>query len=411
MSKKVIQQLREQYGEKKREARNLIESKGSQTWTAEEQQKFDSLMDEVGRLDDQIEKYQNLLDDEAEKHFDDLTKGVKGRGEPGAENSARKGYDLFLRKSFKNQTEQDRVLISNAMSTTPDEQGGYTIEKVDVAGEVIDAIKAYGAMRKVASQISTSQGNPMAWPTSDGTDEEGELVGENQPAGSGDISFGTRALNVFKYGSKVITISMELLQDSAVDVVGLINKRFGQRIGRIHDRHFTVGTGTDQPMGLFTAAQVGKVGATGLSDTVDYYSLVDLSESLDVAYLDGSNTSVGWMFSQAMRKIVRKIKDQNGRPIWIPSYDAGATRGIPDELLGYAVHINNMAPAPAANAVSIAFGDLSAYRIRDALNIQIFRFEDSAYVSKGQIGFLAWARAGGNLMDPNAVKTFQHSAT
>ena len=37
--------------------------------------------------------------------------------------------------------------------------------------------------------------------------------------------------------------------------------------------------------------------------------------------------------------------------------------------------------------------------------------DSSAFVSKGQIGFLAWSRAGGNLMDVNSVKTYQHSAT
>jgi predicted phage gp36 major capsid-like protein len=43
--------------------------------------------------------------------------------------------------------------------------------------------------------------------------------------------------------------------------------------------------------------------------------------------------------------------------------------------------------------------------------VTIFRFEDSAYLKKGQVGFLAWSRAGGNLLDTNGTKTYQHSAT
>lgn len=68
-------------------------------------------------------------------------------------------------------------------------------------------------------------------------------------------------------------------------------------------------------------------------------------------------------------------------------------------------------PVPAAAAKSIAFGDFSLYKIRDVMAITLFRFNDSAYVKKGQVGFLAWMRSGGNLIDVGgAVKLFQHGA-
>ena len=67
-------------------------------------------------------------------------------------------------------------------------------------------------------------------------------------------------------------------------------------------------------------------------------------------------------------------------------------------------------PSPGANAKSLSFGDHSKYQIRDAMDVTIFRFEDSAYVKKGQVGFMAWARSGGNLIDKNAVRTYQHAA-
>ena len=100
----------------------------------------------------------------------------------------------------------------------------------------------------------------------------------------------------------------------------------------------------------------------------------------------------GWMLSQTLRKTVRKIKDTAGRPIWTPSYDEGMAAGTPDMLLGYPVYINNDMPAPAANAKSLAFGNLQRYMIRDAMQVQLFRFDDSAFAAKGQVGFLAWAR-------------------
>jgi HK97 family phage major capsid protein len=57
------------------------------------------------------------------------------------------------------------------------------------------------------------------------------------------------------------------------------------------------------------------------------------------------------------------------------------------------------------------FGNLHSYTIRDALDVRLMRFDDSAFATKGQVGFICFARAGGNLADSGAVKTYQHSAT
>ena len=152
--------------------------------------------------------------------------------------------------------------------------------------------------------------------------------------------------------------------------------------------------------------------------TIIYDDLADMVDSVDEAQLgmpdtqaDMPQTLAGWMFSQTMRKVIRKLKDANGRPIWTPSYDDGVTLPTPAQLLDYPVYINNDMAVPAANAKSLAFGNLRSYTIRDALVVNLLRFDYSAFVSKGQVGFLAFARAGGNLADSGAVKLYQHSAT
>lgn len=110
-------------------------------------------------------------------------------------------------------------------------------------------------------------------------------------------------------------------------MVALVNRRLRERVGRIQNRMFTTGTGTGQPFGITVAASAGKVGAAGQTLTVTYDDLVDLTDSIDPAYqVDG----LRFQFSQAMRRVVRKIKDPAGRPIWTPSYEAGPTAATPD---------------------------------------------------------------------------------
>lgn len=398
-----IQALREQLSQENRAAKALLAEKGSIPWTAEDQKKFDGHMETAERLQAQIDAHQNMLDDDAQANFRDATKKDKDKPE------AFKALDVFLRKKPEQMTAEERLLIQNTMSTTTGSEGGNTVQTI-VASRLIDLMKAYAFMRAVSDQVSTENGADMSFPTSDGTAETGEWVAQNAAAAAADPTFGTRAVNTFKAGSKVVAVPIELLQDSQIDIAGFVLNRLGQRIGRISNTGYTTGSGTGQPFGFVSVASTGKTGTTGQTLTIIYDDLVDLVDSLDVAYLQGPNEPK-FMMSQTMRRVVRKIKDTSGRPIWTPSYDSGMTAGTPDRLLGYPVAINNDMAVPAANAKSLAFGDFKKYLIRDAMQVTLYRFDDSAYAKNGQVGFLAWARTGGNLLDLNAVKLYAHSAT
>ena len=136
-----------------------------------------------------------------------------------------------------------------------------------------------------------------------------------------------------------------------------------------------------------------------------------LQHAVDPAYrrLPG----VGFMMSDSSIKVVRKIKDGQSRPIFVPGFETGVPGGAPDTLLGSPVIVNQDVATMAANAKSILFGAFKNYKIRDVMSVQMFRFTDSAYTKLGQVGFLAWMRTGGNLVDVSgaSVKYYQNSAT
>jgi HK97 family phage major capsid protein len=405
---KSIQALREQKAALAKEARNMIEQKGDRKWTKDEQTAFDAKADQMEDLDRDITNMQRVLDQEAENRFDDVDQFRRDPTQNKKDSAVRQAYGKLLREGAQALTREEHVMIRDTMSTTTPSQGGYAVQS-EVAKELIESLKSYGGMREVASQIATAQGNPLSYPTSDGTAEEGEWVPENTSATDADPSFGTVALNAFKASSKVITVPIELLTDSTIDIVAMLNARVRTRIGRTMNKGFTIGGGSGEPMGFVPAASVGKTGATGQVATILYDDLIDVQESVDEAYLQEGDCN--WMMHQNMRKVVRKLKDSNGRPIWADSYEAGIKTGTPAQLLGNDVVINNHMAAPAANAKSLGYGCFDRYMIRDVLALTLFRFDDSAYMKKGQVGFLAWARAGGNLLDAAAIKLYQHPAT
>lgn len=394
----TIQQLREKIANLATQANHLLAEKGDQVWSPEDQAKFDGFTNDINAAKAQIKNIETMRELEADKYFQNAA--------PKKDNDvpvdALVGIALYLRHG-QNVSNEQAAQIRNAMSTGTGSEGGFTVP-AEIATMVIEKLKAFGGMREVATILTTVSGNALNFPTSDGTGEEGEIVAENAGAGSLDIDFGTVALPVYKYSSKQIALPLELIQDSAIDVIALVVARIAMRIARVQNRHNTVGTGTNQPFGVITRAGVGKVGATGQTTIVTYDDTIDLKHSVNRAY----RTRARYMMNDLSVATISKLKDTTGRPIWTPAITADA----PDLLNGHAVTINDDVAPMAANAKSLAFGDFSQYTIRDVQNSTTMRrFDDSAFALKGQVGFCGWTRSGGNLLEPAAVKVFQNSAT
>ena len=382
------------------------------TWNPEaDQPVWDAHLVNLEAIEGQIKRHETITALTAEQFTLDSVDESAARISRDNPKAARQSqlFAKWLRGGDKALTAEDWIEVRNTLSTTTPSEGGYTVES-DIASTLIDALKAFGGMRAVAEVFRTEKGNPLSYPTSDGTSETGEIIAQNTTATAADPTFGTVGLNVFKYSSKIIAVPFELLQDSTIDVEAFVRARLATRLGRITNTHFTVGTGTTQPDGVIPRATVGVTAGNGTSQvtTIVYDSLIDLVHSVDPAYRAGK---CRFMMNDASVKNIRKIKDGQSRPIFNPGYEINVPGGAPDMLLGYPIQINQDVAVMAASAKSIAFGDFSYYKIRDVMLAEFFRFTDSAYTKLGQVGFLGWMRSGGNLVDQGAVKVFVNAAS
>lgn len=398
-----IQALREQHASLASQTRELVE-KHNGDWTGDNQAKYEASLADLDKVKAQIERAEKALELAADR-------AVENRAAESVERKVRDaGKELFakyLRGGDKALTAQDWADVRATMSTTTTTEGGYTVP-TDVASSISEVLKAYGGVRSVANVFSSSMGNDVNYPTSDGTSEVGELIGQNTTATAADPTFGVVTLKTYKFSSKIVAVPYELLQDSAADIEGFIARRLGERLARIENQMFTTGNGSTQPNGVVTASAAGKAAASGQTATVIFEDLIDLVHSVDPAYRSGP---VRFMMNDATLKLVRKLKDTAGRPIFMPGYD-GLGGAMGDQVLGYGVTINQDMATPAASAKTILFGDFSRYTIRDVMGMTLFRFEDSAYAKLGQVGFLAWMRTGGQLTDAGQpIKHFAHSAS
>ena len=247
----------------------------------------------------------------------------------------------------------------------------------DQSGEVIEV------------PVTTSHGTAAA------VAEAGALAGT-------DPAFAKRTLGAFKFG-QLITVSRELVDDTAVDLVGYIARAAGRNIGLALGAKLATGAGTTEPWGVITRATTGVTGGTGVTGAFTADNLIDLMFSVVGPYrVNGS-----WLVKDATLGSIRKLKDTAGRYL----FDPAATVGAPDTLLGRPIYTDANMAGVALSAKSVAFGDLSAYFVRIAGGVRFERSDDYAF-GNDQIAFRAIVRADGELSDQTgSVKLFVGAGT
>lgn len=139
--------------------------------------------------------------------------------------------------------------------------------------------------------------------------------------------------------------------------------------------------------------------------------LVDLYHSV----ISGYRANAYWMMNDLSAAIIRKLRDDTGGSglgnfLWQPGLQAGA----PDTIFNRPVVTDHNVAVMAANALSIAFGDFSAYfAIRDVNAVRFERSDDFAFAND-LVTFRALFRTDSKQLingASGAVKFYKNSAT
>jgi HK97 family phage major capsid protein len=284
---------------------------------------------------------------------------------------------------------------SRVMSAVDGTSGGFMVAPSSFAAQLEFALLAYGGVREVATVIRTDTGAALPFPTVNDTSNEGEQLGESEETGTQDIAVGIVKLSEYKFGSKAILVPFELMNDSFFSIEGMVSQTAGERLGRITNRRFTVGTGASQPKGIVAAATNGKTAAGSTSFTAD--EMLDLLGSVDPAYRNQAT----WMFNDATMLAIRKLKTGDGQYLW----QAGLSSGVPDMVFGHGYTINQHMASAASGEKPLLFGNFKKYVIRDVGQLRLARTDDR-YWEKDQTAFVAYMRCDGGLIDAgtNPVK-------
>ena len=428
-------QMREERKALVLQAQALIPAVG-QKWTDENRAKYDGMMADANLQMQDIERIE--LSERAAAEFGTV---APPNGQPGgaddeatakARNEAlKRAHNKYLRfgqaalsaedrqhirftghadlSAFLSEKEMRDMATSGQGAYPGIMSGGGIFVPVGFVNKIEEALKYYGPMLDGGADMPTimvtASGQPLPFPTDNDTAQTGEQIDENAQVNAQDVTIGMVMLGAYKFSTKLVKVSIELLQDSAFDIESYLIRKFAERTGRILNSKFTTGAGTTTPMGIVTASTLGgtAIGSAGNSggsegaNTIGSDDLVTLEHSVDPLYRNNAR----YMMHDSTLASLKKIKDKFGRPLWQPS----VTVGEPDRINGYRYAINNdmaelqsgVGSPPATNKV-LLFGQFNKYLIRRVKDMTVLRLSER-YADYGQVAFLGFSRYDANMID------------
>lgn len=351
---------------------------------------LDSLTNEIKRMErrDAIEAELNKPVNQPITEAPERAASMKPDKVGRASDAYKEDFDRHLR---------GKVLVHNVLSEGVDADGGYLVPE-DFERNIVMALEEENVIRSLAKVITTQHERKIPVATGHST---AQWTAENAAYTESNPTFGQKQIDAFKL-TDLCRVSVELLQDSAFDIEDYLMKEFARAFGIAEEEAFCVGTGTNQPAGIFTAngGTVGVTAATNNAITAD--ELISLVYALKSPY----RRNAKFLMNDATISAIRKLKDLNGAYLWQPSLQAGQ----PDRLLGYDLYTSPYVPTMAAGALTVAFGDFKNYWIGDRAGRTVQRLNE-LYATNGQIGYVATERVDGKVILPEGIQLLKMKAT
>lgn len=270
--------------------------------------------------------------------------------------------------------------------------GGGALSPQEFVAEIIKGVEndspLYGLVRKFPLSEAKSLGAP--YEAADASDASWTAeVPVSDITADATLAYSLRELSPNTL-VKLIKISDKLVKVSALPIEQIVKEKITEKLVAAFENGITVGTGSGQPLGVFTASANGvptsrdvtTAGATLTSD-----DLIKTKMSLKPAY----RRKARWVMSTDILTDCLLLKDKNDQYLWRP----GLRDGDPDTLLGLPVIESAYAPSTKTSGSYIAvLGDFSYYWWAYVDGIEIKNLVE-LFALKNQLGFKGTAYADG----------------
>lgn len=285
-----------------------------------------------------------------------------------------------------------------------DGSSGSNMIDTQTAPTIVDTLAEYGGALEACSRVSSALSTPLRIPQVSAESQMGVcLSSQNTTATELQTPDPTYAeLTNYTFHSRWIEITNEMIEDTGFDLVHWVFTQLQRRLGRIMNQKFTVGTGSNEPLGFMHAPL--EFTAAGQTAIVFPDEMTDLEYNMDHAFLDGEkgpgglpagsgvqtrDGMVGYTFHRKTEGYLRKAKTTEGIPLWQPNIQGGAH----DMINGWPYVVNNDIANIAAGNKSVCFGNFGYHCIRMHDTIALWNFFDSGTASRNVRRLIGYTRA------------------
>jgi len=305
-----------------------------------------------------------------------------------------KHFENFITKGSRYLIE-NRELVKKYLRTDKDPDGGFLVPE-EITGPIIKRIVEISPMRTVATVIPTS-GKELARP---------KRIAEPTARweGEGETSRVTQS----KYGGKKIVVhalrtfvdvTNDQLSDSMFSMQAEIIADVSEEFGRAEGEAMIGGDGVKKPKGVLVDPDVEEF-ETESSGVLTDNDLTNITGELKIGY------NPFYMFNRRTLAKIRQIKDNEGRPLWVPTFAPGNPPTINGENYILAIDM----PDISVGLTPVLYGDFKrAYEVADNMAF-VVRRDDITQMEQDIVRFYFKRRVGGDVVLAEALKKIKIKA-
>ncbi|CEF48242.1 unnamed protein product [uncultured bacterium] len=377
--------------------------------TPEDKQEFDRLMDAAAKVKEDYERAERLETEERDLDRPEPRRSLPFTGDVPSGNGhvngdgRRPGTEIRTVAQYRASPEyravfQDWLINGNLrLDRIPaefrdtilgtDAKGGYLSTPVQLADQIIKQVNDYVFIRPAATIVTLTDAKALGVPQlatrmadANWTTEVAAVTEDTT------MAFTRRDLSP-NLVSKLCLVSIRTLY-GATNVESLITSELGYKNAITEEKAYLTGSGTGQPLGIFTANASGiptsrDVNTSNTATAIVADNIYAMKYSLKAPYR--SDPTCRWIWSRPAIQAIMLLKDTQQRYLWEPSLQLGT----PDRLLNIPVAESEYVPATFTTGLYVgAIGALRYYWIAQVDDLQIQRLVER-YADTNQIGFIS----------------------
>ena len=212
-------------------------------------------------------------------------------------------------------------------------------------------------------------------------------------------------------------VTEELIYDFASNFEQFLTLDVSEHLAEQESEAFINGNGTDKPEGFLARTIVASGDATRTFGELQYIptgaaatlgtdlpgKLLAMIFAMKAGYRQ--NGGAAWMASTAVVQALSELKDDQNRPLYLPSL----REGTPGTLIGFPMVEAEHMPGVSSGSYPMAFGNWRrGYTITDRTGLRVLR---DPFSKKGHVQFYVTKRVGGSVRNSDAIKVLKVAST